>query len=66
MGNVANHKTRSGKEEANLVKGAREEFDRGRPIGSSERGNDMDHTISAAEIIRDPEANAHLTGQEQK
>lgn len=65
VGNVANHKTRSGKEEANLVKGAREEFDRGRPIGSSERGNDMDHTISAAEIIRDPEANAHLTGQEQ-
>lgn len=64
-GNVVTHKTRSGKEVPNLSRGAREKFDVGRPTGSSERGTDMDHTIPASEIIRDPGANAHLTEREQ-
>lgn len=64
-GNIVTHKTRTGKEEATLVKGARKLFDKGRPKGSVERHTDMDHTISAAEIIRDPAANAHLTKDEQ-
>ena len=57
--------TRSGKKEATLVEGARKPFDRGRPTGSAENRTDMDHTISAASIIRDPAANAHLTQEEQ-
>lgn len=64
-GNVITHQARTGKEEATLVKGARKPFDQGRPIGSVERGTDMDHTVSAGEIIRDPAANAHLTKEEQ-
>lgn len=58
------HQTRTGKE-ATLVRGARKPFDQGRPIGSTERGTDMDHTVSAGEIIRDPAANAHLSKGEQ-
>ncbi|OUQ25675.1 cation diffusion facilitator family transporter [Massilimicrobiota sp. An134] len=64
-GNVVIHQTRSGKEEATLVKGARKPFDEGRPTGSVENRTDMDHTVSAAEIIRDPAANAHMTKDEQ-
>ena len=64
-GNVVTHQTRSGKEEATLVKGARKPFDEGRPTGSAENHTDMDHTVSAAEIIRDPAANAHMTKDEQ-
>lgn len=64
-GNIVKHTTRSGKEEATLVKGARQPFDDSRPSGSVERHTDMDHTISAAEIIRDPQANAHMTKAEQ-
>lgn len=64
-GNVVTHQTRSGKEEATLVKGARKPFDEGRPTGSVENHTDMDHTVSAAEIIRDPAANAHMTKDEQ-
>jgi hypothetical protein len=64
-GNVITHQTRTGKEEAILVKGARNPFDQGRPVGSVERGTDMDHTVSAVEIIRDPAANAHMTKEEQ-
>lgn len=64
-GNVVTHQTRSGKEEATLVKGARKPFDKGRPTGSAENHTDMDHTVSAAEIIRDPAANAHMTKDEQ-
>lgn len=64
-GNVITHTTRTGREEATLVSGARKPFDKGRPAGSVERGTDMDHTVSAGEIIRDPEANAHLTKEEQ-
>lgn len=64
-GNVKTHQTRTGKEEATLVAGARKPFDKGRPAGSVERGTDMDHTVSAGEIIRDPAANAHMTKEEQ-
>lgn len=64
-GNVITHQTRTGREEATLVEGARKPFDKGRPVGSVERNTDMDHTVSAGEIIRDPAANAHLTEEEQ-
>jgi len=64
-GNVVTHKTRSGNDEATLVKGARKTFDEGRPSGSVENHTDMDHTVSAAEIIRDPAVNAHMTKDEQ-
>lgn len=64
-GNVVTHTTRTGKQEATLAKGARKPFDKGRPVGSVEKGIDMDHTVSAGEIIRNPAANAHLSEQEQ-
>ena len=64
-GSVKTHNTRTGKQEANLVRGARQPYDAGRPVGSTERGTDMDHTVSAGEIIRDPAANAHLTQEER-
>lgn len=64
-GNVVTHTTRTGKEEATLVKGARAPFDENRPKGSKENHTDMDHTVPAAEIIRDAEANAHMTKEEQ-
>lgn len=64
-GKVATHKTRSGKEDATLVKGARKSFDDGRPSGSVEKKTDMDHTVSAGEIIRDAATNAHMTKKEQ-
>lgn len=64
-GNIITHQTRSGRPEATLVAGARKPFDQGRPAGSAERGTDMDHTVSAGEIICNPEANAHMTQTEQ-
>lgn len=48
-----------------LQAGARADYDKGRPKGSGTAATDMDHTISAAEIIRDPEAAAHLTHEEK-
>lgn len=64
-GNIIMHETRAKKMEATLVTGARAPFDQGRPKGSKEKNTAQDHTISAAEIIRDPEANAHMTKEEQ-
>ena len=64
-GNIVTHTTRSGKNEATLVEGARKPFDKGRPSGSAEKKTDMDHTVSAAEIIRDSAANANMTKEEQ-
>ena len=64
-GRVKTHTTRTGKQEANLARGARRIFDQGRPTGSAERGTDMDHRIPAGEIIRDPRAQAHLSESEQ-
>lgn len=63
--NIKMHSTRMGIEEATLAKGARKPFDKDRPKGSIERKTQMYHTVSAAEIIRDPAANAHLTREEQ-
>lgn len=63
--NIIYHTTRSGKEEATLVKGARKPFDKDRPTGSIENKTDMDHTLPASKIIRDPAANAHLEQEEQ-
>ena len=68
-GNVVTHQTRSGKEEVTLVKGARKPFDDERKkrglVGNAEKGTDMDETVSVAEIIRDPSANAHMTQEER-
>lgn len=64
-GNIITHKTRTGREEATLAPGVRKPFDEGRPAGSKDRHTQMDHTVPAAEIIRDPEANAHLDLDEQ-
>lgn len=64
-GNILTHQSRVGREEATLKSGARNPFDVGRPVGSVERGTDMDHTVSAGEIVRDAAANAHLTREEQ-
>lgn len=63
QGNVKYRYSRiTGKDEAVLNKGARDYIDYGRPNGSSQVH--MDHTVPAAEIIRDPEANAHLSREE--
>ena len=64
-GSIVTHTTRTGREEATLVKGARKPFDEGRPKGSTNAHTDMDHTKSAASIIRNPGANAHLTKEQQ-
>ncbi|MGE9908062.1 hypothetical protein ACQRAL_11695 [Lachnospiraceae bacterium SGI.231] len=64
-GKTVTHKTRTGKDEATLVKGARNKYDKDRPKGSTDKHTDMDHTVSAGEIIRDPEAAAHMTDDEK-
>lgn len=51
----------TGEQQAKLKNGARQYLNG--PSGSASMHND--HTISAAEIIRDPEANAHLSREEQ-
>ena len=56
---------RSGKEKAVLNKNARKDFDKNRPKGSDTNNTQMDHTISAAEIIRDPKVATHMTREEQ-
>ena len=59
------HDKRSGSWKKVLNKDARKDFDNGRPKGSNTNNTNMDHTVSAAEIIRDPGANAHMTKEEQ-
>ena len=59
------HDNRSDSCKKVLNKGARDDFDANRPKGNKSSNTQMDHTISAAEIIRDPAANAHLTRDEQ-
>lgn len=59
------HDTRSDSWKKVLNKGARDDFDKGRPTGSNTANTNMDHTVSAGEIIRDAEANAHMTREEQ-
>lgn len=63
-GNVIMHQgSRDSTPKASLKKDARAPFDKDRPKGSKTVA--MDHDIPAAEIIRDPGANAHLTLEEQ-
>lgn len=59
------HDTRSDSWKKVLNKGARADFDKGRPTGNNTANTNMDHTVSAGEIIRDPAANAHMTSEEQ-
>ena len=59
------HDTRSDSWKKVLNKGARDDFDKGRPTGKNTNNTNMDHTVSAAEIIRDPGSNAHMTRDEQ-
>lgn len=64
-GNIVTHKTRVGTEEATLTKTARSVFDKDRPSGSKFNHTDMDHTVSAGEILRDKEAAAYLDQNEK-
>lgn len=59
------HDTRSNSWKKVLNKDARADFDKGRPTGNNTANTNMDHIVSAGEIIRDPEANAHMTREEQ-
>ncbi|WP_029502392.1 hypothetical protein [Lachnoclostridium phytofermentans] len=59
------HDTRSDSWKKVLNKDARADFDKGRPTGNNTANTNMDHTVSAGEIIRDPDANAHMTREEQ-
>lgn len=65
LGNIQTHTTRSGRIVNTLTKEARKPFDKGRPTGSKEKGTQMDHTVSAGEIIRDAKTNAYMTKEEQ-
>lgn len=65
LGNIQTHTTRSGRIVNTLTKEARKPFDKGRPTGSKEKGTQMDHTVSAGEIIRDAKTNAYMTREEQ-
>lgn len=51
------------------VKGYRAPYDEVRQkrglVGSKEKGTAMDETVSVAEIVRDPAANAHMTQEER-
>lgn len=64
-GNIRTYTNRAGRKEAILVKGARKPFDKGRPKGSAQKQTDMDHTIAAGEMIRDPALNAHVPKEKQ-
>lgn len=59
------HDKRSDSWKTVLNKDARSDFDKGRPTGNNTASTNMDHTVSAGEIIRDPAANAHMTREEQ-
>jgi Domain of unknown function (DUF1994). len=64
-GQIRTHQNRLGREEANIKSDARKPFDGGRPSGNKANRTDMDHTVSAGEIIRDPGMNAHLSLEQQ-
>lgn len=65
FGNIRTHTTRSGKTVNTIKKDAREFLDKNRPKSSKEKGTDMDHTISAGEIIRDSKVNAFMDEDQQ-
>ena len=62
---VEKYDTRSGSWKTVLKPGAREPYDKGRPMGCKESGKQADHTVPAAEMIRDPATNAHMTEKER-
>ena len=64
-GNIKTHTTRSKQTVKILTKEARKDFDKGRPTGSKEKGTQMDHTVSAGEIIRDAKTDAFMSKDEQ-
>lgn len=64
QGNIKYNTDKSKKQKQTLTKDARHSYDRDRPVGSKSEGIDKDHTISAAEIMRDTAANAHMTESE--
>ena len=64
-GNIKTHITRSNKTVKILTKEARKKFDENRPSASKINGTDMDHTIPASEIIRNPKVNAFMSEEEQ-
>lgn len=61
-GTFHQHRTRRGNWVNTLQGGTRAPYDKGRPKGNREIH--MDHIISAAEILRDPEAMCHLSQEE--
>lgn len=61
---VLNKKKDPNGENYNTNYNAREFIDKGRPIGS--KTINKEHLVPAAEIIRDTEANAHLSREEQR
>ena len=65
FGNIKTHSTRSGKMVNTIKKDARLFLDKNRPRGSKEKGTQMDHTVSAGEIIRDPKTNAFMEKEQQ-
>ena len=65
FGNIRTHTTRSGKTVNTIKKDARKFLDENRPTGSKEKGTQMDHTVSAGEIIRDPKTNAFMDKEQQ-
>ena len=65
FGNIRTHTTRSGKMVNTIKKDARLFLDKNRQTGSKEKGTQMDHTVSAGEIIRDPKANAFMDKEQQ-
>ena len=64
-GNIVTHKTKTGVDAATLTKTARNIFDKDRPSGSKINHTDIDHTISAGEILRDKVASAYLDEAEK-
>ena len=65
FGNIRTHTTRSGKTVNTIKEDARKFLDENRPTGSKEKGTQMDHTVSAGEIIRDPKTNAFMDKEQQ-
>ena len=59
------NRTQTGTYKKVLTKEARKPFDKGRPKGNNAAGTNADHTIPAAEMIRDPAVNAFMSKEEQ-
>lgn len=64
-GRQQKYDSRSGTYKDVLTKDARKDYDKNRPTGNASKNTAMDHTISAAEIIRDDEAAAHMSHEEK-